>query len=294
MQFRIPKTVFLAGIIGGCSLAAQAQSRDKIDQASSEILQEGLDLYRSERASWLGTDLLRASGADLNQVGGYVSYAVGADSVRCVFFRKDPAGAPLRVLYGYDFPGDSINLATGRVFADREATRTEQRLFGIRRQAMQEMVSHKKLGEPYKLPAGTNLNVALLDKGTEIRAYILTGPESEALLPIGNDYLLTFSPEGQLLRAEKMHNSYIPVPPKAGGETIKGTVHTHLAAHPYITPTDICTVLLYKEVVPTSQLYVMSKDFVSIFDVPKQQLIILTKKAWDKISQHQTKQISSE
>jgi len=159
---------------------------------------------------------------------------------------------------------------------------------------MQEMASHGKLGEPYKLPAGTNLNVALLDKGSEIRAYILTGPNSETLLPIGNDYLLTFSPAGQLLRAEKLHNSYIPITPRAGGEAITGAMHTHLAAHPYITPTDICTVLLYKEVVPTSQLYVMSKDFVSIFDVPKKQLVILTKKAWDKINQQQAKQKSGE
>lgn len=268
---------------------AEAQSREKIDQTAAEILQEGLALYQSERASWVGTDLLQASGADMSQVGGYVSYPVGADSMRCVFFRKSTPNAALQVFYGYDFPRAAITMATGRVFASRNATATEQRLFAIWQRAREEMVSHKKLGTPYQLPAGTNLNVALLDKGSEVLAYILTGPKTDRLLPFGNDYLLTFSAAGELHRAEKLHQSYLPMTPPDGEQKIVGTMHSHLEAHPYITPSDICTVLLYQEIVPSEDLYVMSKDFVSLFNVPKQQLVILTKKAWDKINKSQSK-----
>ncbi|SDX45690.1 hypothetical protein [Hymenobacter psychrophilus] len=289
-----PPTLLLLLLAFLSAGTASAQSREKIDQTAAEILREGLALYQSERASWVGTDLLQASGADMSQVGGYVSYPIGTDSMRCVFFRKPAANAALQIFYGYDFPCDTITMATGRVFAGRNATVTEQRLFTIWQRAREEMVSHKKLGTPYQRPAGTNLNVALLDKGSEVRVYVLTGPKTDRLLPFGNDYLLTFSATGELQQAEKLHQSYLPMTPPEGERKVVGTMHSHLEAHPYITPSDICTVLLYQEVVPSETLYVMSKDFVSLFNVPKQQLVILTKKAWDKINRSQSKQNSSD
>lgn len=291
MLLRILTSLLLFAAVLSASTVG-AQSREKIDQTTAQILQEGLALYQSERASWVGTDLLQASGADMSQMGGYVSYPIGTDSMRCVFFRKPAPNTALQVFYGYDFPRGTISMATSRVFASRDATATEQRLFAIWQRTKQEMISHEKLGIPYQRPDGTNLNVALLDKGSEVRAYVLTGPKTARLLPFGNDYLLTFSAAGELQRAEKLHQSYLAMTPPDGQQKVEGTMHSHLEAHPYITPSDICTVLLYQEVVPSEDLYVMSKDFVSLFNVPKQQLVILTKKAWEKINKNQNKRKS--
>jgi hypothetical protein len=60
-------------------------------------------------------------------------------------------------------------------------------------------------------------------------------------------------------------------------------MHSHLDAHPYITPSDICAILLYKNQLPAHQHHVIGKEYVSLFDIDKQQLVILTRKAFEKI-----------
>ena len=65
-------------------------------------------------------------------------------------------------------------------------------------------------------------------------------------------------------------------------EKILTTMHSHIVTDP-ISSTDICTLLLYKNFVQWNQHIVMSKKKVSIFDLQKETLFIMSKKAWDKI-----------
>jgi hypothetical protein len=97
--------------------------------------------------------------------------------------------------------------------------------------------------------------------------YLLTGPRESGIVPIGNDYLLTFSPDGKLRRTERLHNSYLPMGKQADKGEIKALLHSHLAAHPYITASDICTTLLYRDQVSAHQHYVISDEYVSILDI---------------------------
>jgi hypothetical protein len=139
-------------------------------------------------------------------------------------------------------------------------------------------------GNEFPVPANTSLNIDLLDSPAGTRVYILTGPEQGDIVPIGNDHLLTFNPAGKLTATERLHSGYLPLSWDAGkGKIIQGMMHSHLAAHPYITPTDICNVLLYRPATCTQHL-VVGQEYVSIFNLEKKQLLILTRKAYERIA----------
>jgi len=105
---------------------------------------------------------------------------------------------------------------------------------------------------------------------------------------LGNDYLLTFDSNNKVKSKQKLHQNIIPVDFKADSVQEASTMHTHLpSTGDYMTPTDICTLLLYGEMSQWKQHYTLSQDFISIWDVEKRDLVMLTRKAWEKIMQHQ-------
>jgi|GEM_PF-3155507 len=280
--------LLLAGLLS-LAVAGRAQSRKALDKIQTDILQDGLALYQMERASWVGTDLLMADKPDMSQLKGYVSYIMG-DSVRCVFFRAGSSEqAPPLVQYSYTFPRNRVNAAAVRTTTTpRPVNAVEQRKWEQRLAVKDELATNQALGSPYRLPAKTALNIVLLDKSKTTYAYLLTGPQTSGLVPIGNDFLLTLdSKTNKVKLAERLHNSYLPL----GADTIKhitSIAHTHLPAHPYITPSDICSTLLYHDQVPAQQHYVMGKGFISLLDMNQAEprLIIFTKEAWDRMNSH--------
>ncbi|RZK95080.1 MAG: hypothetical protein EOO62_30220 [Hymenobacter sp.] len=245
------------------------------------ILAEGLRLYQSERSSWVATDLMLATTIDRAQIGGYLSYLAG-DSVRTIFWPKGTAGTvgtPL--LASYSFLRQDVRVGTGNYRPAGAFTAHEAQLFAIRQAVREEMSAGKN---PYPVPANTSLNIALVEAANEVRAYLIVGPKESGVVPIGNDFLLTFSPGGKFKSIERLHNSYLPLRRDAVEQEVKAMIHSHLAAHPYITPTDICSTLLYRTKMPGQQHIVVSEEYVSLFDIDTQQLAILTRKAFEKMS----------
>ena len=284
----IKRGLLLAGLLG-LAAAGRAQSRKALDKIQAAILQDGLSLYQLERASWVGTDLLMADKPNMSPLKGYVSYIMG-DSVRCVFFTAGHTEqAPPLVQFSYTFPRSRVNAAAVRTTSTpRPVNAVEQRKWEQRLAVKDELATNQALGSPYRHPANTALNIVLLDKPKATYAYLLTGPQASGIVPIGNDFLLTLdSKTNKVKLAERLHNSYLPL----GADTIKhitAMAHSHLPAHPYITPSDICSTLLYRNQVPAQQHYVMGKGFVSLLDMnqPEPRLIIFTKEAWDRMNPH--------
>lgn len=67
-------------------------------------------------------------------------------------------------------------------------------------------------------------------------------------------------------------------------------MHSHLPeTGDLITATDICTLKLYGKYAQWGQHYVISQENVSIWDCHKQALLVMTRKAWDRISKDQEK-----
>ncbi len=267
---------FATFLLAGFSLGAPQAT-----PPTDAILAEGLRLYQSERSSWVATDLMMATTIDRSQIGGYLSYFEG-DSVRTIFWTHEAggtAGTPL--LASYTFPRKDVRLETANFQPAGSFTAHEAQLFAVRKAAREELNSGNK---SYTVQAKTSLNLAFLEDTRETRVYVLTGPQENGIVPIGNDYLLTFGSSGKLKSTERLHNSYLPMRWDDKKSEITTMMHTHLEAHPYITPTDICSILLYRSQLPAHQHYVISKEYVSLFDIDKQELIILTRKAFEKMA----------
>lgn len=71
----------LLWILSIAAISASAQSREE-----KEIIEEGRRLYRTEMASWYGTNIFLQKFADkAGETGGYFSYLNDNRSI-CVFF----------------------------------------------------------------------------------------------------------------------------------------------------------------------------------------------------------------
>ncbi|HEY0610203.1 MAG TPA: hypothetical protein VGD35_11120 [Chitinophaga sp.] len=260
-----------------CSIASAAQS-----QSPDEILREGTLLYRSEMASWNGSDIFFEKCKNLqDQVGGYFSYGAQALTY-CIFFTKDQDP---KVLCSIAFDS-TYDVNTAQVALEqRNFTQEESKIYAIRQQAL-TAVQKDPIFKTYK---NTSLNIVPVVSNDVRKVYVLTGPKTTGVVVFGNDYLLTFDEQNRLTGTKKLHKNIIPI--NYGKETDNAiTMHTHLpATGDYITPTDICTLMLYGKYAKWKQHYVISKNYVSIWDCEKNLLATPTKKAWDQMNEQKSK-----
>ncbi|MDP1817975.1 MAG: hypothetical protein Q8K92_26215, partial [Leadbetterella sp.] len=77
------KKLFLLTICWAVITAAFGQKTPT--EEAKPIVEEGKRLYRSEMASWYGTDLFLEKHKDQSSIGGYFSYTDN-DISKCVFY----------------------------------------------------------------------------------------------------------------------------------------------------------------------------------------------------------------
>jgi hypothetical protein len=266
------------------SLLFSVVSFSQQPEQEAEIVKEGITLYKSEMASWYGSDLFAAKVADTRaNAGGYFSYTDGART-KCIFFSKDE---PLRVLAAFSFDS-TFSTSTAVIEAqERKFTEKESELYTIRSSAL-SIIRTDTLFKSYR-NATLNL-VPIADEGGK-RVYVLTGPQNNGVVLFGNDYLITFDQQNNIAAKSKLHKGLIPIEyGSKDGATVFGSMHTHLPGYsPHITATDICTLMLYEKFAKWKQHYVMSNRFVSIWNCDTDKLTTLTREAWDKINSDQMK-----
>jgi len=243
-----------------------------------EIIIEGTKLYKTEMASWYGTDIFIEKFSDRRQdAGGYFSYIVDSKSI-CLFFSK---GTVPKVLATFSFDS-TYNVQTAIVDAqERELSEKESDLLTIRQAALNEL----RTDTLFKSYTDMSPNLIPLNDEKGKRVYILTGPQKQGIVVFGNDYLLTFDKENKLKGKKRLHKNIISIQyGNLDGKEILTTMHTHLPeTGDLITATDICTLMLYEKYAQWGQHYVMSEKNVSIWDCKKDKLTVLSRKAWDKI-----------
>lgn len=247
------------------------------DEVATKILAEGRKLYRSEKASWHGTDVFLEKFSEKRpRIAGYISYTSGKSAV-CIFFSEDDPG---KVLGTITFDS-TYNVGTALIDGvERDLTPFESDLVVIRMKALAEYKSDANLFKSYK---DMNPNfIPLIDEFGK-RVYILTGPQHQGVVVFGNDYLLTFDNNNNFLDKKQLHQNLISINSKGKDDVPIATMHTHLpGTGPYITPTDICTLMLYCPFTSWDEHYVISPKIVSIWDCEK-GLATMTREAWDKI-----------
>lgn len=216
-------------------------------------------------------------------VGGYFSYLANSKAV-CVFFSQ---GDKPKIIGTFTFDS-TYNVNTATVDgAERELTKQEFDLLTIRQSALAEYQADT-LFKRYK---DMSPNFIPLDDEKGKRVYVLTGPQKQGVVVFGNDYLLTYDKDNKLKSKRRLHKNIIPTEyGKKDGKVVIGAMHTHLPeTGDIITATDICTLRLYEKYAQWGQYLVFSDKNVSLWDCKKDQLVVMSRKAWETISDIQKK-----
>lgn len=225
-------------------------------------------------ASWYGSDIYRQRlGQRENQTGGYFSYSEGLNTV-CVFYSRDKSPAVIATIT-FDRTLNNATAAvdsTPRIFSEQEAA-----LYKIRKSAL-DLVNSDTL---FKVYQDASLNLIPLADSLGKRVYILTGPNKSGVVIIGNDYLIRFDQHNRVTEKRALHQGIIEFRYKDGEEI---SFHTHApSSGEYITPTDICTLLLYERFTPWKLHVVISESNVSIWDIGSEELTVIPRKVWDEM-----------
>ncbi len=258
------------------SITTQAKKNNK-----DEFFAEGHKLFRLEKAAWYGSDYLTTNHPYLlKKIGGYITYINEDQTVTHIFY-GDQDSSEVLLTTRFDSIAGPHPLEVDSVH--RDALPRELRLIQARSIAVRRFFNNPK--KFYSFYRGTSNNFVVLEgeKG-KIRVYILTASKSNEYLLIGNDYCLHFNRKIKLKKEERFHKSLLKFPFRSDDpeNEISQTMHNHKVGD-LISPTDICTLLLYKNHLSWSLHTVYGKNHVSIFNLNTENLLILKKKAWKRI-----------
>lgn len=245
-----------------------------------QVVAEGKLLYKSEMASWYGTDLFLEAYANRDNIGGYFSYTEN-DISKCIFYSHSE---PTQVIGTISFDS-TYNVSTAKTdLSERAFTENEADIYAIRKSAIEQLSSDTL----FKTYQNTRLNLIPLINGKERKVYILTGPQESGVVIFGNDYLLTFDKNNDLILKKQLHKNIIPIyyGENEGEEEI--AMHNHLPeTGDLMTATDICTLMLYAKYAKWKTHNVVSKKYLNIWNCETNQLSVIPMSTVEKINKDQ-------
>ena len=266
-------------------LSLSAYGQDNLTQQAKPIVDEGKRLYKSEMASWHGTDLFLENYKDRENIGGYFSYTENAIA-KCIFFSKTDNPKVIGTI-SFDSTYNTQTAITD--LTERDFTSNETDIYKIRKIAF-AAINSDTFFTSYK---NTNFNLIPLIYGGEKKVYVLTGTGQTGVVIFGNDYLLTFDNDNNLIGKRKLHNNIIPIyhgNKEEDGKEIHGTVHSHLPeTGDFITATDICTLMLYEKFTGWKSHNVVSKNYLNIWNCLTDHLTVVPYRNNDKTNNDQGK-----
>lgn len=257
------------------SVCINAQNLEKL---SKEVTEEGIELYRSEMASWYGTDVIKENYKNMENIGGYFSYL--DDVPKCIFFSKQN-----KVVATISFP-TNYNPANAKVdLSERDFTPVETDYFTIRQNALIR-INNDTIFNRYN---NTNFNLVPMIKKNSKKVYVLTGASVNNIIIFGNDYLLTFNNKNEIENVEKLHKGIIVQDiGNSNKDADDSGVHSHVLDNwQQITPTDICTLMLYQKLTGWETYTTISKQYTSIWNSKSNRTFIMKTENFKKIADYQ-------
>lgn len=257
-------------------LSINCLAQSKIDKQTKLIVEEGKRLYKSEMASWNGTDIFLEKYKDREKIGGYFSYSENETS-KCIFFSKEENP---KVIGTITFD-NSFEIRNAKTELDeRQFTENEKDYYLLR-------ITAKKIMEKdtiFKHYKNSNLNIIPLISEGEKKVYILCGPTNNGVVIFGNDYLLNFDNKFNLKKTKQLHRNIIPIEFKKD-EKDSETIHNHQEeTGDFITATDICTLMLYEKFAKWKNHIVVSKKYMSIWNCKTDELFVMKTEVAKKIN----------
>src|SRR5690625_1712403 len=262
------KLFFIFLLFGSSLIYSQDKKVDK-------ILEEGKLLYRLEKGSWYGTDdmMLRFT-TKKDSIGGYLSYKTEDEKINTIFFsRFDPDVVLIR--YQFDSVPKPRPLSIDTLI--HTPSDLEKSLIAIRQDARKRYLENEDDFFAFYEHTAPNF-IPIIDKNKK-EVFVLTGPQYSGMVLLGNDYKLKYNKKNKFKTKSKIHNTILQFPYKSEEEEneIETTYHSHILSD-YISSTDICTLLLYRDFVEWNRHIVMSEKKVSIFNLEKETLFTMKSK----------------
>lgn len=247
----------------------------ELNKIAQDITEKGKLLYRLELAAWYGMEIFKDNFQENERIGGYFSY-LESGTPKCIVFSKD---SEPRVIGVVSF-GDILIVETATIeFKERDFKGLEKELYIIRMKALEEI----RQDSLFKSYTNTSLNIIpLIDKEAR-EVYALTASKQEDVILFGNDYLLTFDKDYNLTNKKELHTNLIPIE-FSDKRKSNITVHYHSSnSDDFITPTDVCTLMLYAKYAGWKKHIVASQSYASIWDCESESLQIMTKEDFMKV-----------
>lgn len=264
-------------------ICLNAFGQNDLTTQTQPIVDEGKRLYKSEMASWYGTDLFLEKHKDRTTIGGYFSYTIDEIS-KCIFFSKTDIP---KVIGTITFE-NSFNTKSAKIdLTERDFTSSENDLYSIRKIALERLNSDTL----FKKYNNTDLNIIPLIYNGEKKVYVLTGPKQNGVVIFGNDYLLTFNNNNTLTNTKRLHKNIIPIgfsSKQTVDNKVESTMHSHLPeTGDFITATDICTLMLYEKFAKWKSHNVVSRKYLNCWNCLTDELNVIPMETIQKINKDQ-------
>lgn len=269
------KTLFL---ILFALLSLSIFSQKSVDQQIESIKKEGVKLYKSEMASWYGTDIFIEQYQNKENIGGYLSYSEKDKNI-CIFYSNSNKPKVIGTI-AFD---DSFDITKANIdLTERAFNSTENQLYILRKKA-QDIIYNDETSF-FQHYENTKFNLIPLIEKEVSKVYLLTGPSISNVVVFGNDYLLTFNKQNKLIDKKALHKNIIPIEFGEEGENIESTMHSHLPeTGDLMTATDICTLMLYGKFTSWKKHLVVSENYLNIWNMADASYHIMTMDAVNKI-----------
>lgn len=253
----------------------QAQKGQDLNKIALEIEKEGKALFLLEKTAWLGSDIIKEVHKNPEKIGGYFTY-LDEEGSKCVFFSREKNP---KIIASVSFDPTFIEANTVVNLTERVFYGNEKELYEIRKKALHEINTDTL----FKTYSNSNLNIIPLIYNDVPKVYVLTSPEQTGVILFGNDYEIIFNKKGEVVSKKALHKGLIPIYYEGRDGLAKASVHSHVSGKSYfITPTDICSLMLYQNFIPWERHYVMTSEYVSVWNCKKNRLNILTREEFDK------------
>jgi hypothetical protein len=267
-----------------------AIAQELTDPQAQFNVEEGKRLYRSEMASWHGTDLFLESKPDHTRIGGYFSYLSG-DKSSCIFYSNDENPVVLATIsFDSTYQLDHSEM----VLEERPFSGIERAYFEMKKNAL----IHIESATIFKFYKETNLNLIPLIHNGEKKVYVLTASTRNDVVLFGNDYIINMNEQNEVVDSKALHANLIPIEYQAEGkqeEEIIGTIHSHLpSTGSFITATDVCTLMLYAPYTNWQSHNVVSEQYLNVWNCKTNSLSIIPMKGVKKILKAQDKREKKE
>lgn len=249
---------------------------------SDSILSEGVSIYESAVASKTSADFV-IDKLSVEEIFGYITYKKN-NSTHTIFLKGNQKTPEVRYTFSFPAPFNSENRnldGVPRALSDYEISlnKMRQKIFKMAKKRKSFFANY----------SGIVLNPVYFQRGNLTYVYLISSTNDDSFIPLGNDYLLVFNEKIKLVSKEKIHQNLIEIP-VGNSDTLKSdealsSFHTHSEfSSPFITSTDICTLLLNAKNEKMESHIVVSEEYVSFFFTHAKQLEIITREEYEKMS----------